>query len=120
MTGSFAKEATIALVKSPLADSPIRTSADRKRLALGEAPADIDHLHVVAADRCRHGERGASRLVACAAVVEIDAQHADDTGEVGVIEDLGRLLLPFVVDESAARRRGADVSHQIHVGTVRR
>ena len=72
---------------------------------LRESPADVDHLNFVADDRCGDGQRGARRLVARAAVIEINAQHAFDAREVGVLEDFRRELQAFVVDECATRSR---------------
>ena len=89
-------------------------------LALREAPVDVDHLDFVAGDRRRDGQRRARRTVARAAMVEIDAEDAGDAGEVGVLENFGSELLAFVVEKRAARRRRADVGHQIHEAPVRR
>ena len=89
-------------------------------LALREAPADVDHLHFVAEDRRRDGERGSRRPVAGAAVIEIETQHAVDAREVGVLEDFGGYFVAFVVEERATRRRRADVRHQVHGRVLRR
>ena len=56
---------------------------------LRESPADVDHLDIVADDQCGDGQRGAG-TVARAAVIEIDAQDALNSGEVGVLEDSAR------------------------------
>jgi hypothetical protein len=103
----------------PIAAKSLTTSSRLRRSVslswLREAPADVDHLNVVAGDRRRDGQRCARRPVARAAVVEIHPEHADDAGEVGVSEDFGGELLPFVVEQCAARRRRADVGHQVGV-----
>jgi hypothetical protein len=53
-------------------------------------------------------------------VLEIRSEHAGHAREVGILENFDCELLAFVVEECATGRRGADVGHQVHEGTLRR